>query len=243
MTEEFAITIENLNKSFSSFDINASFTERLINFFTIKNEKAHKVLCDINLNVSKGEFIGIIGKNGSGKSTLLKIILGAIKPDNGSKITTNGKLIRLALGIGFDVNLTARDNIYLNGTIIGLTLKEIGDKIEEIIEFAELQDFVDTPIRFYSSGMKSKLSFAIALHADAEIILIDEFFGAVGDNAFKEKSQKAFEENILKGKTIVHVSHSMKTIKNHCDKVLLLNRGRGQLFNDPMQAISTYKSL
>lgn len=241
-TNEFAISIQNLNKTFFVYDSGASIIKKISKLLPFSKKEGIQVLKDINIDIPKGEFFGIIGKNGSGKSTLLKIIVGAIKADRGTKITTNGRLIRLALGIGFDVNLSARDNVYLNGTILGLSLRSIGEKFEEIINFAELQDFVDTPVRFYSSGMKSRLSFSIALHAEADILLIDEFFGAVGDNVFKEKSQRAFEEKILKGKTIIHVSHSMRNIKDHCDRVLVLKKGIGKIFNDSEEAIKFYSS-
>jgi len=211
--------------------------------FTGAGQQKIEALKGIDLEVKKGEFIGIIGRNGSGKSTLLKMLMGSIRPNKGGTITAKGKMIRLALGMGFDPNLTARDNIYLNGTILGLTFKQIGERFEQIIEFAELEDFIDTPVRFYSSGMKSRLSFAVAIHADADIFLIDEFFGAVGDNTFKEKSQKAFEKNILTGKTIVHVSHSMKTIKDHCDRVMVMNKGAARVFEDVEEAIEFFQSL
>ena len=164
-------------------------------------------------------------------------------PDEGSHIHTEGKIIRLALGMGFDVDLTARDNIYLNGTILGLSFKQIGEKFEEIIEFAELEDFIDTPIKFYSSGMRSRLSFAIAIHAEADIFLIDEFFGSVGDIGFMEKSQKAFEENILKGKTIIHVSHSLDLIKKHCTKIMVMDKGSATIYADVNEAIRKYGNV
>jgi len=240
LTTKYAISLKDVNKTFYSFDKGAPFLSKIKNLFFSSNQRKNIVLKDININVRKGEFIGIIGKNGTGKSTLLKIIIGAISADKGSIIETNGKVIRLALGIGFDANLSARDNIYLNGSIIGLTLKQIGEKLEEIIEFAELENYIDTPVRFYSSGMKSRLSFSIALHANADILLIDEFFGAVGDENFKQKSQKAFEENILKGKTIIHVSHSMANIKKHCDRVIVLKKNENKVFENPKLAIAYY---
>jgi len=240
--QDICIEIKNLSKTFQLRERGISATKKLVNFFRGKSQgKPLKALDGINLEVKKGEFWGIIGKNGSGKSTLLKILLGAIEPDEGSVIKTEGKILRLALGMGFDPQLSARDNIYLNGTILGLDFRTIGNKFEEIIAFAEIEKFVDTPLKFYSSGMKSKLSFAIAMHADAEIILIDEFFGDVGDEAFKAKSQKAFENNIMKGKTVLHVSHSLDLIQDHCDKVMILDHGRATHYEDPSAAIAAYK--
>jgi len=239
-SENIAIEVKNLSKSFDPKKRSLGLKNRLFHFFGLTDHADIKVINNLNLKVKKGEFLGIIGKNGAGKSTLLKLMMGVIKADDGSEIITNGKIIRLALGIGFDPNLSARDNIFLNGSIIGLTFKQIRNKFDEIIDFAELHDFVETPIKFYSSGMKSRLSFSIALHAEADIFLIDEFFGAVGDAVFKEKSQKAFEENILKGKTIIFVSHSLQLIKKNSDKVLVLKRNKSKLFDNADDAISYY---
>lgn len=241
LEDKYVVELQNVSKTFYVSDNGASFFQKITSVFTGKGVKKVKALSNVNLKVKKGEFIGIIGRNGSGKSTLLKLIMGAIIPDKGGVINSKGKMLRLALGMGFDPNLTARDNIYLNGTILGLTFKKIGERFEEIIDFSELHDFVDTPIRFYSSGMKSRLSFAVAIHADADIFLIDEFFGSVGDSAFMEKSQKAFEENILKGKTIIHVSHSMHTIKKHCDRVVVMNKGEATVYNDALEAVSAFQ--
>lgn len=236
---DYRIDIKNLNKTFKISGRGFSFTERLRRKLTSKVNTVHAIK-NLNLQVKNGEFLGIIGKNGSGKSTLLKLIIGAMDPDDGSHIRTNGRIIRLALGMGFDPNLTARDNIYLNGTILGLSFKQIGNKFEEIIDFAELDKFIDTPIKFYSTGMKSRLSFAIAIHAEADIFLIDEFFGSVGDLGFMAKSQKAFEENILQGKTIIHVSHSLNLIRQHCNRILIMDQGKGIIYDDIERAINDY---
>ena len=236
------LKLSNVSKTFYISDNGAPFFSKINNMITGRGGKEIKAISDVNLDVGKGEFIGVIGRNGSGKSTLLKLIMGSMRPDKGGAIISRGKMLRLALGMGFDPNLTARDNIYLNGTILGLTFKKIGERFEEIINFAELHDFVDTPVRFYSSGMKSRLSFAVAIHADADIFLIDEFFGSVGDSAFKEKSQKAFEENILKGKTIIHVSHSMQTIKKHCSRVVVMNKGKATVFDNPVEAVKYFQN-
>jgi len=236
---DIRIDIKNLNKTFNLSGRQLAFTKRLKRKLSNKTKKVYAIR-DLDLQVKNGEFLGIIGKNGSGKSTLLKLIIGAMDPDTGSHIITRGKIIRLALGMGFDPDLTARDNIYLNGTILGLSFKQIGNKFEEIIDFAELEEFVDTPIKFFSTGMKSRLSFAIAIHAEADIFLIDEFFGSVGDLGFMEKSQKAFEENILQGKTIIHVSHSLDLIRQHCNRILIMDKGKGTIYEDIEEAISHY---
>ena len=241
---KYCIEISQLSKTFHTSNNGLSATDKLINLLKFKRtSKKIEALKNVNLKIKKGEFWGIIGRNGSGKSTLLKILIGAIEPNKGSRITTKGKIVRLALGMGFDPHLTARDNIYLNGAILGLDFKTIGEKFEEIIEFAEVEEFVDTQLKFYSSGMRSKLSFAVAMHADADIILIDEFFGDVGDEAFKAKSQLAFENNIMKGKTIIHVSHSLELIQNHCDKIMILDNGISTIYEDPKEAIEQYRKM
>lgn len=238
---EIAIDIKNLNKTFSVEKKGNSLIQKLARIF-IPNYKKVYALKNINIKIKKGESVGIIGRNGSGKSTLLKLIIGAYAPDKGSIINTEGKIIRLSLDIGLDQNLTARDNIYLNGTILGLNFRQIGIVFNEIIGFAELENFIDTPIKYYSSGMKSRLSFAIALHAEADIFLIDEFFGDVGDEIFKEKTQRAFEENVLKGKTIIHVSHSLDTLKSNCDRMIIISKGEAIQFTDLDEAVRVYRS-
>ena len=234
------IEVSNLNKTFYLDKKGISIKDKLIALFSRRKRPAFKALTNINLEVKKGEFLGIIGHNGSGKSTLLKLIIGAMDADEGSIIKTKGKIIRLALGLGFDPNLTARDNIYLNGTILGLSFKKIGKKFDEIIDFAGIEKFVDTPIKFYSSGMASKLSFAIAMHAEADIFLIDEFFSDVGDEAFKQKSQKAFENNIIDGKTIIHVTHSLSLIDKRSDRILILENGNAKMYDNPNEALNFY---
>lgn len=240
---EVVLSLKNVKKTFYVIDVGAPFVRKLINLFTGKGSQKVEAIKSIDIDIRKGEFIGIIGHNGSGKSTLLKLIIGALRGDKGSEVKTSGRMIRLALGIGFDKNLTARDNIYLNGSILGLSFKEIDKRFQSIIDFADLHEFVNTPIRFYSSGMVTRLSFAIAINADADIFLIDEFFGSVGDANFRKKSQVAFEENILKGKTILHVSHSMATITNNCDRVIVMNKGVGKVFDDAKKAIKYYRDI
>ncbi len=235
---DYSIDIKNLSKTFSFHEKETSIAKKLASLVT--KAKKNRVLSDINLQINKGEVIGIIGKNGSGKSTLLKLILGVIEPDEGSSMKTDGKILRLALGLGFDMNLTARDNIYVNGAILGMSFKTIGKAFNDIINFAEIENFVDTPLKFFSSGMRSRLSFAIAIHAEADIYLIDEFFGDVGDEIFKQKSQKAFENNLLSGKTILLVSHSLETIYELSDRVYVLKEGSGKMFEDVDAAIEYY---
>ena len=220
-----------------------SIRDSVFSFSRNNTTRAIPALKGVDFEVYKGEIFGIIGRNGSGKSTLLKIIAGAYPADKGGELSVNGKLIRLSLGMGFDGNLSARENIYLNGSILGLSFKQIGQKFQEIIEFSELQDFVDTKVKFYSSGMNSRLAFAIAVHAEADIFLMDEFFGGVGDVRFQEKSTKVFKEAFLDGRTILHVSHDLNSIRAHCNRVLLLNKGEMLALGTPEEVIPVYEGL
>lgn len=244
MSNDAVIKVENVSKTFYVAEANQdSIRDRVFNLFRSNRKREIKALQNINLEIKRGEFFGIIGRNGSGKSTLLKLIMGAFPPDKGGKITTNGKMIRLALGMGFDPSLSARDNIYVNASILGLTFKRIGLIFDDIIGFAELEKFVDTPVKFYSSGMRSRLSFAIAVHAEADIFLMDEFFGGVGDVAFRKKSQEVFQRSFLEGRTIVHVSHQMKTIEEHCKRVLFINQGIAQKIGTVQEILPEYHKL
>jgi ABC-type polysaccharide/polyol phosphate transport system ATPase subunit len=224
---ESVIRLKNVSKTFYIREkANDSIRKQLFSFLDNNNGlRKLEALKNINLDIKKGEFIGIIGHNGSGKSTLLKIIIGALQADHGGVVETNGKIVRLALGMGFDPELSARDNIYLNGSIMGLTFRQIGQKFDQIIEFSGLQNFIETPLKFYSSGMVSRLAFAIAMHVEADILLIDEFFGGVGDQDFREKSDKVFTESVIKGKTIVFVSHELDIVKQYAHRILEFSGG------------------
>ncbi|MCL4118867.1 UNVERIFIED_CONTAM: hypothetical protein GTU68_038115 [Idotea baltica] len=245
LSQEVALELNNVDKTFWIREkSNDSIRERLGGLFSgVSSTREIKALQNINLTIYKGEFFGIVGHNGSGKSTLLKLIMGAIKPDKGAKVVSNGKVLRLALGMGFDPNLSARHNIYVNGSIMGLTFKEIGNKFHEIIEFGGLEEFVDTPIKYYSSGMVSRLAFSIAMHVEADILLIDEFFGGVGDEAFKQKSSEKFKERIIEGKTIVFVSHEMSLIEEYCNRVCVMDGGRMLKTGEVSEIIPFYMSL
>jgi len=206
-----------------------------------QNKKEIQAIKDLNLKIKRGEIFGVIGRNGSGKSTLINIIMGSIPANKGSTITTKGKMMRLSLGIGVDVNLSARDNIYVNGSIIGLSFKTIGAIFNDIIEFAGLDEFVDTPVKFFSKGMKQRLMFSIAMHADADVFLLDEFFGGTGDEDFKKKSDEAFRRKILEGRTIIIVSHSMRIITKYCDRAIWLNKGETIKMGKTEDVVNAYK--
>lgn len=186
-------------------------------------------LDNISFDVLKGEVVGIIGTNGSGKSTLLKIISGALAPTSGKVVVDRKKIQILTLGTGFDLELTARENIYLNGAIIGYSKKFLNDHFDEIVEFAELQDFVDEKVKNFSSGMVSRLGFSIATAGDAaEILILDEVL-SVGDAFFKEKSLARIKEMIHGGSTVLMVSHGMSTIIENCSKVVWIEKGKLQM--------------
>jgi ABC-2 type transport system ATP-binding protein len=240
MDNNIAIKLENINKTFALHDRGDTIRDRFFSLFSGKASRKIHALQDVNLEIKKGEFFGIVGRNGSGKSTLIQIMNKAIPPDNGGLVTLNGKTIRLALGMGFNAELTARQNITLNASVLGMSIKEIKAKMDEMIAFAELEDFVDTPVKFYSSGMKSKLMFSIAVNAEADIFLMDEFFGGVGDQNFKDKADKVFHDRLVKGKTIVHVSHQMNTIKKYCDRVMLLDKGNVVKIGTPDEILDEF---
>lgn len=242
-SEATAIYLEEINKTFS-IRSREKMTLR-DRFKTIlkgssSNQKIN-ALNDINLSISKGETFGIVGRNGSGKSTLLNIIMESILPDKGGIVRTNGRMIRLALGMGIDPNLTARENIYVNGSVIGLSFKKIGDKFDHIISFAGLEEFIDTPVKFFSKGMKQRLLFSIALHVESDIILLDEFFGGVGDQDFKKKSDEAFKRVILEGRTIVIVSHSLAIINKYCTRVAWIHKGKVRELGAPKEVLPKYR--
>jgi ABC-2 type transport system ATP-binding protein len=240
MNDEIAIKLEHVNKTFVLHDRGNTIRDRFFSIFTGKSSRKLKALQNIDLEIKKGEFFGIVGRNGSGKSTLVQIMNEAIPPDKGGKVYVNGKAMRLALGMGFDNELTARQNIMLNSSVLGMSIKEIKSKMEEMIAFAELEDFADTPVKYYSSGMKSKLMFSIAVNAEADIFLMDEFFGGVGDQSFKKKADELFHDRFVKGKTIIHVSHQLETIRKYCDRVMLLEKGSIVKIGSPDEVLDNY---
>jgi len=245
MEDNIAVSLRRVNKTFIiRTNSDKTIRKRLKKFGLRKSSSLKKIkaLKEINIDIYKGESFGIIGKNGSGKSTLLNIIMETYKPDPGGQIITQGKIMRLALGLGVDPNLTARDNIYVNGSIIGLSFKKIGELFAQIIEFAGIQNFVDTPVKFYSKGMKQRLMFSIAMYADADVFLLDEFFGGTGDQDFKKKSDKAFQDRIIEGKTNIIVSHSMAVIRNHCKRAVLIENGEMKKIGKVEDVIKIYNN-
>ncbi|MBR6137610.1 MAG: ABC transporter ATP-binding protein [Bacilli bacterium] len=227
MEKDVAIKVSHVSKDFKLYYDKAHTLKEKLLFFSRKNrEKNHilHVLKDINLEVKQGESVALIGTNGSGKSTLLKLMTKIIYPNKG-RITTVGKLTSLLeLGAGFHDDFTGRENIYFNASIFGLTRKEIDSKINEIIEFSELKEFIDNPVRTYSSGMYMRLAFSVAINVQADILLIDEIL-AVGDHHFQEKCFKKLKELKAAGKTIVIVTHDMNQVRQFCDRAVWLYEG------------------
>ncbi len=197
-------------------------------------------LDDVSFNLEKGKTLGLIGRNGAGKSTTLKLISGILKPTKGS-IRTYGNIVpMLELGAGFDLELTGKENIYLNGAILGYSKEYLESKYDEIVDFAEISEFVDMPIRNYSSGMMARLAFSIASVVQPEILIVDEIL-AVGDVAFQEKSFNRMKELMSGGATVLFVSHDLEKIEEMCDKVIWLDHGRVVMFGDTAEVCSAYK--
>jgi ABC-type polysaccharide/polyol phosphate transport system ATPase subunit len=204
-----------------------------------KEKKEFEALKGISFKLDSGMNLGVIGSNGSGKSTLLRVLANTLFPDSGRVINRAKSVSLLSLGVGFKPDLTGHENIYLNGLLLGLSQKELKERMAEIIEFSELGDFIANPVRTYSSGMRSKLAFSIAINVDPDLLLIDELF-SVGDERFKEKSRKKMESMILDNRTVVMVSHSMDMIRHYCQKVLWIEHGIVQKHGDPETVTEAY---
>ena len=237
--KENRIIVDNVYKDFTVYlDKANSVKEKLLFWNRNKNEK-REILKDVNLTIKNGEAVALIGVNGSGKSTLLKLMTKIIYPTKG-KITVNGKLTSLLeLGAGFHPDFSGRENIYFNASIFGLTKKQIDDRLEQIIEFSELQDFIDNPVRTYSSGMFMRLAFAVAINVDADILLVDEIL-SVGDQHFQQKCLNKMKELKAEGKTMVFVTHSLGSARELCDRVVWLNKGKIQLDGETNAVIDEY---
>lgn len=197
-------------------------------------------LDNVSFDLEKGKTLGLIGNNGAGKSTTLKLISGILKPTSGTIITRGNVVPMLELGAGFDLELTGKENIYLNGAILGYSKEYLTSKYDEIVEFAEIQDFIDMPIRNYSSGMMARLAFSIASVVHPEILIVDEIL-AVGDTAFQEKSFNRMKELMSGGATVLFVSHDLEKIEEMCDKVIWLNHGKVVEIGDPKELCDKYR--
>jgi len=239
---EIAISLKNVSKYYKLYD---RPKDRLKESLSRKGKQYHKKFYatkNLNLEIKKGEILGIVGKNGSGKSTLLKLITGVLKPDEGS-VTVNGKISALLeLGSGFNPEFTGMQNIFFYGTILGFTKEEMQEKLGDILTFADIGDFIHQPLKTYSSGMKSRLGFAVAVHIDPEILILDEVL-AVGDELFKRKCYAKMEEFFKGGKTIIYVSHDANSVRALCTRAIFLDAGKILLDADAKKVSTFYEKF
>ena len=237
--EKYAIEVQDVYKSFDVYLDKANSLKEKLLFWKRNRKEVREVLKGINLNIKKGEAVALIGVNGSGKSTLLKLMTKIIYPNKG-KIITNGKLTSLLeLGAGFHADFSGRENIYFNASIFGLTKKEIDNRLEQIIEFSELRDYIDNPVRTYSSGMFMRLAFAVAINVDADILLVDEIL-SVGDQHYQAKCLNKMKELKKEGKTMVFVTHSLGSAQELCNRSIWLCDGKIKMDGDTNTVIEKY---
>ena len=241
--DKIAIKVENLHKSFKlpterAWGLKQAIFNRLKG---VKGYKKQEVLRGISFDVKRGEFLGIVGRNGSGKSTLLKVLSGIYLPDKGS-VKINGSLVPfIELGVGFNPELTGRENVYLNGALLGFSNKEMDEMYDEIVRFAELEEFMDQKLKNYSSGMQVRLAFSIAIRARGDILVLDEVL-AVGDAAFQEKCNNYFKS--LRGnQTVILVTHSMDNVEKFCDRAILIENGKIACSGKPSKVTKEYMKL
>lgn len=221
---DIAISVKNVTKEFTVYEDKSYFLKEKIGHLGRNKKRKHVVLHDINLDIKRGQSVALIGVNGCGKSTLLKLLNQIIYPEKG-KIEINGKVSSMIeLGAGFNTDFTGRENIYFNASMYGLGKKDVDPIIDQIIEFSELGDFIETPVRTYSSGMYMRLAFSIAVNVQAEILLIDEIL-AVGDAHFQQKCLEKMKELKAQGKTMVFVSHNIQQVKSFCDRAVWIKEG------------------
>lgn len=242
--DEIAIKVSNVSKTFKlPHEKHKSIKSIFVNVFRgLRTFEKQKVLDDVSFEVKKGEFFGIVGRNGSGKSTLLKLLAGIYVPDSG-EIQINGKLIPfIELGVGFNVELTGRENVFLNGALLGFNRKEMLAMYDEIVAFAELEKFMDQKLKNYSSGMQVRLAFSIAIRAQGDILVLDEVL-AVGDEAFQRKCYQYFAELKKEKKTVILVTHSMDAVQQFCSKAMLIDKGHKTEIGTPLMIAQLYQEL
>ena len=242
MTNEYAIKVSGVSKMYKLYKRNRDRIADSLGLSRKKLYEEHYALNDINFEIKTGESVGIIGTNGAGKSTILKIITGVLKPTTGT-LDINGRISALLeLGAGFNQEYTGIENIYLNGTMLGYSREEIDEKMDDILSFADIGEFVYQPVKTYSSGMFVRLAFAVAINIDPEILIVDEAL-SVGDVFFQAKCYKKFEEFKKQGKTILFVSHDLSSIRKYCDRVILFNKGHKLAEGNPKDMIDLYKKI
>ena len=236
-----AIDVASISKSFEiPHERRTTFKEYFLHPLRRTTYERNDALRDVTFEVDHGEFFGLVGPNGSGKSTLLKIVAGIYRPDRGT-VRVDGRLSPfIELGVGFNMELSARENITINGTLLGLTRKQLRGKFDEILEFAELERFVDQKLKSYSSGMLVRLAFSVSILAPFDILLLDEVL-AVGDQSFQQKCFETFEQIRAEGKTIVLVSHDLGTVARFCDRALLLESGVVRALGTSHEVVEAYR--
>jgi len=240
MNNQPQIILKNVSKKYKLF---SSRTDRLSEAFNPFGSRKHKeffAIHNLNLVINKGEIVGVIGRNGSGKSTLLKMVAGITQPTSGTVEVRDNVVPLLELGTGFHPDLTGRDNIYFYTTLLGYEKSDIRKIIDEVIGFAEVGEFIDQPLKSYSSGMKARLAFSVSIYIDPDILIVDEVL-AVGDEYFKEKSLNKMHELFKSGRTILFVSHSASAITELCTRAILLNKGEMAFQGDPEEVITYYR--
>jgi ABC-2 type transport system ATP-binding protein len=244
MAEEVAIRVNNVSKSFRlpherTTSVKSAFIK---NFGSKRNYEVHQVLKDVSFEIKKGEFFGIVGRNGSGKSTLLKVLASIYQPTEGN-IEISGKLVPfIELGVGFNPELTGRENVYLNGALLGFSSKEVRKMYKDIVDFAELERFMDQKLKNYSSGMQVRLAFSIAIRAHSDILLIDEVL-AVGDADFQRKCYNYFHK-LKKGRTtVIFVTHDMGAVVEYCDRAMLIDENKIKAIGSPEQIAADYRHI
>jgi len=238
-----AVSIHSIHKEFVLHqNRSTTFKHALVNIVKKNNKLTQKVLDGVSFDINKGDFFGIVGRNGSGKSTLLKLIAGVYYPTSGSIDINGGLTPFIELGVGFNPELSGRDNVFLNGALLGFNRKQMNAMYDEIVDFAELEPFMDQKLKNYSSGMQVRLAFSIAIKAENDILMFDEVL-AVGDANFQEKCIKQFEKYKAEGKTIILVTHDMHTVSKFCNRVALLNYGKLEYLGTPKGAIKKYEEL
>lgn len=239
MDNKIAIKATNISKVFHiSEDSHNTVKHRLFNLFNPPRKKNVEAIKLMNFEINKGECIGLIGRNGSGKSTLIRLLAGVYPSDTGS-IDINGSTLLMNLGVGMSHELTARENIYVSASVLGMKIKNIDAIFDTIVSFAELEGFIDTKIKYFSSGMVARLGFSIAVNAGASIMFLDEIF-AVGDMKFQEKAVKVFESSWIEGKTVILVSHSIGVIEKYCSRTAYMKQGELMYFGETAKAINMY---
>ena len=242
MENKKVIQVKNLTKMYKLYDKPSDRLKEALGLTRKKLYKEHYALRDVNFDIQEGECVGIIGTNGSGKSTILKIITGVLTPTQG-EVKVDGRISALLeLGAGFNMEYSGLENVYLNGTMIGFSKEEIDARLDDILEFADIGDFIHQPVKTYSSGMFVRLAFAVAINIDPEILVVDEAL-SVGDVFFQAKCYHKFEEFKKQGKTILFVSHDLSSVSKYCDRVILLNKGVKLDEGSPKQMVDLYKQL